>query len=133
MLPDHLHAIWTLPEGDGDFSLRWALIKAGFSRGLPANKPVAASHRRKREREIWQRRFWEHTLRDEDDLARHVDYVHFNPVKHGHVARVTDWPFSSFHRMVRLGVIPRIGPAAPKAGTTLLASDNDTHVNATTM
>jgi putative transposase len=67
---------------------------------------VAASHRRKREREIWQRRFWEHTLRDEDDLAHHVDYVHFNPVKHGHVARVTDWPFSSFHRMVRLGVYP---------------------------
>lgn len=65
VLPDHLHAIWTLPEGDADFSLRGALIKAGFSRGLPANEPVAASHRRKREREIWQRRFWEHTLRDE--------------------------------------------------------------------
>jgi len=115
VLPDHLHAIWTLPEGDGDFSLRWALIKAGFSRGLPANKPVAASHRRKREREIWQRRFWEHTLRDEDDLARHVDYVHFNPVKHGHVARVTDWPFSSFHRMVRLGVYPADWAGGPES------------------
>lgn len=106
VLPDHLHAVWSLPDGDDDFSLRWQLIKAGFSRGLVCTEPVSASRSRKRERGIWQRRFWEHTIRDEDDFARHLDYVHFNPVKHGHVRRVGDWPFSSFHRMVRSGIYP---------------------------
>ncbi len=106
VLPDHLHAIWTLPEGDTDFSTRWSLIKAGFSRGLPKGERVSRSRGRKRERGIWQRRYWEHTLRDERDFARHADYIHFNPVKHGHVRRVRDWPFSSFHRMVRLGIYP---------------------------
>ena len=71
---------------------------------MPKGEPVSASHLRKRERGIWQRRYWEHTLRDENDFARHRDYLHFNPVKHGHVGRVKDWPFSSFHRMVRLGI-----------------------------
>jgi len=106
VLPDHLHAIWTLPEGDSDFSTRWSLIKAGFSRGLPAAEPLSASRARKRERGVWQRRYWEHTIRDEDDFARHADYIHFNPVKHRHVRRVRDWPSSSFHRMVRLGIYP---------------------------
>jgi putative transposase len=106
VLPDHLHTVWTLPAGDGDFAIRWQLIKASFSRGLPRGEPVSASRLRKRERGIWQRRYWEHTLRDEDDFARHVDYIHFNPVKHGLVACVRDWPFSSFHRMVRLGIYP---------------------------
>jgi putative transposase len=104
VLPDHLHAIWTLPEGDRDFSTRWSLIKANFSRALPRDEPVSLSRRRKRERGIWQRRYWEHTIRDDDDFARHFDYIHFNPVKHGHVANVADWPYSSFHRMVRDGV-----------------------------
>ena len=106
ILPDHLHAIWSLPEGDGDFALRWNIIKGSFSRGLPREEAISASRLRKRERGIWQRRYWEHTIRDEDDLARHVDYIHFNPVKHGHVQRAAAWPFSSFHRMVRLGVYP---------------------------
>ena len=106
VLPDHLHAIFTLPEGDSDFAVRWQLIKGGFSRGRPQGEPVSASRQGKRERGIWQRRYWEHTLRDEDDFARHADYIHFNPVKHGHAERVRDWPFSSFHRMVRLGVYP---------------------------
>jgi putative transposase len=106
VLPDHLHAIWTLPEGDTDFSIRWSLVKAGFSRGFARGEEISASRARKRERGIWQRRYWEHTIRDEDDFARHVDYIHFNPVKHGHVRRVRDWPFSSFHRMVRLGIYP---------------------------
>jgi putative transposase len=106
VLPDHLHTIWRLPEGDSDFALRWQLIKANFSRGLPQGERVSASRLRKRERGIWQRRYWEHTLRDEDDVARHIDYIHFNPVKHGHVGRVGAWPFSSFHRMVRLGLYP---------------------------
>jgi putative transposase len=106
VLPDHLHAIWTLPDGDPDFSLRWRLIEAMFSRGLPAGERVSASRDRKGERGVWQRRYWEHTIRDEDDFARHADYIHFNPVKHGYAPSAGDWPHSSFHRMVRLGVYP---------------------------
>ncbi len=118
VLPDHLHTIWTLPEGDADFAVRWQLIKGNFSRKLPQGERISASRVRKRERGIWQRRFWEHTLRDEDDFARHADYIHFNPVKHGHTARVQDWPFSSFHRMVRLGIYPAdwAGDATDPAG-----------------
>ncbi len=104
ILPDHLHTVWTLPEGNADFALRWRLIKSAFSRGLPHGERVSASRAAKDERGIWQRRYWEHTLRDERDFSRHVDYIHFNPVKHGHVSQVKDWPHSSFHRMVRLGV-----------------------------
>jgi REP-associated tyrosine transposase len=106
VLPDHLHAVWTLPDGDADFALRWRLIKTVFSRGLPPGERLSKSRSSKGERGIWQRRYWEHTLRDEGDFARHVDYIHFNPVKHGHVSRVKDWPYSSFHRLVRLGVYP---------------------------
>jgi putative transposase len=106
VLPDHLHAIWSLPEDDADFSMRWRLIKSRFSHALPQGERISASRRSKGERGIWHRRYWEHTLRDEDDFARHVDYVHFNPVKHGHVTRVVDWPHSSFHQMTRLGVYP---------------------------
>jgi putative transposase len=107
VLPDHLHAIWTLPEGDADFALRWRLIKGAFSRGLPGDERISASRAGKAERGIWQRRYWEHTLRDENDFERHFDYVHFNPVKHGHAGRVLDWPYSTFHRMVKLGVYPQ--------------------------
>jgi REP-associated tyrosine transposase len=105
VLPDHLHAIWTLPDGDRNFSMRWRLIKATFSRQLPPGEPISASRAAKAERGIWQRRYWEHTIRDEDDFSRHVEYIHFNPVKHGYVGRVSDWPHSSFHRMVRLGIV----------------------------
>jgi REP-associated tyrosine transposase len=104
ILPDHIHAIWTLPEDDTDFSARWSLIKSGFSRGLE-DKPRSPSKIVKREKGIWQRRFWEHAIRSDADLERHVDYIHFNPVKHGHVTRVADWPHSSFHRYVERGVI----------------------------
>jgi REP-associated tyrosine transposase len=106
VLPDHLHTVWSLPEGDGDFALRWRLIKSTFSRELPADEPISESRADKGERGIWQRRYWEHTLRDERDLERHIDYIHFNPVKHGHVSQVKDWPYSSFHRMVQLGICP---------------------------
>jgi putative transposase len=106
ILPDHLHAVWTLPEGDAEFSLRWRLVKSAFSRGLPHGEHSSASRISKGERGIWQRRYWEHTSRDERDLAHHFDYIQFNPVKHGHVNSVEDWPYSSFHRMVRLGVYP---------------------------
>jgi putative transposase len=106
VLPDHLHALWLLPQGDADFSLRWSLIKSAFSRGLPGYTPRNPSKITRRERRIWQRRYWEHAIRDEADLERHVDYIHFNPVKHGHVSQVCDWPYSSFHRYVARGMLP---------------------------
>jgi len=105
VLPDHLHAIWRLPEGDADYPVRWSLIKAGFSRALPTTESISKGRARKRERGIWQRRYWEHQIRDDDDLRRHVDYVHFNPVKHGYVERAIDWPHSSIHRFVREGAV----------------------------
>ena len=106
VLPEHLHAIWTLPEGDRDFSLRWRLIKTVFSRGLSHGEHRSNSRQSKGERGIWQRRYWEHLIRDEVDFSRHVDYIHINPLKHGLVKRVTDWPHSSFHRYVRAGILP---------------------------
>lgn len=106
ILPDHLHAIWTLPKGDADYSRRWSLIKSRFSMALPSDGQRSASKSRRREKGIWQRRFWEHQIRDQADLERHVDYIHHNPVKHGLVARVQDWPYSSFHRYVRDGLLP---------------------------
>jgi hypothetical protein len=90
ILPDHLHSDWRLPDGDSDFSLRWRLIKHYVAAGMPA--PT----NRRGEKLVWQRRFWEHAIRDEDDWRRHVDYVHYNPVKHGYVSRPEDWPWSSF-------------------------------------
>ena len=104
VLPDHLHAVWRLPEGDADYSNRWRRIKAAFSHALARGKSISPSRSAKGERGIWQRRFLEHTIRDEDDLRRHLDYVHFNPVKHGLVARVADWPYSTFHVYMRRGV-----------------------------
>jgi REP-associated tyrosine transposase len=88
VLPEHLHAIWTLPENDSDYATRWRLIKSTFSRALPDGERRSASRAERRERGIWQRRYWEHTLREDEDFARHVDYIHFNPVKHRHVSRV---------------------------------------------
>jgi putative transposase len=107
VLPDHMHVLWTLPPGDTDFPKRWGLIKSTFSRSLPTTEPVSASRLRKGERGIWQRRYWEHTIRDERDFSHHADYIHFNPVKHGYVGRAADWPYSSFRRMVRLGLYPQ--------------------------
>ena len=107
VLPDHCHFIMDLSEGDCDFSTRISLFKAAFSRSLPkAAVDLSASRIKRREREIWQRRFWEHTIRDESDFQRHFDYIHFNPVKHGHVSRCSDWPYSSFHRCVEQGIYP---------------------------
>jgi putative transposase len=116
VLPEHLHAIWTLPEGDADFPLRWRLIKTVFSRSLAPGERIPPTRSRKGERGIWQRRYWEHVVRDESDYVRHVDYIHFNPVKHGHVDRVQDWPYSSFHRMARLGLYPQDWGLSSKAG-----------------
>jgi putative transposase len=105
ILPDHLHAVWAMPLGDTDYPLRWSTIKAGFSRGLMETAPRSASKVAKRERGLWQRRYWEHTIRDDADFERHVDYIHFNPVKHGYVKKVSDWPYSSFHRYVTRGLL----------------------------
>lgn len=106
ILPDHLHAIWTLPPGDTDYATRWRLINADFSRGSAVTERRSASRRRKGERGIWQRRYWEHTLRDDGDYERHCDYIHFNPVKHGYVTAVREWPYSSFQRYVERGIYP---------------------------
>lgn len=103
VMPEHLHTIWTLPPDDLDYATRWRLIKTTFSRGLPKGERISNSRSNKGERGIWQRRYWEHTLRDELDFERHADYIHFNPVKHGHVKSVAEWPYSSFHRFVELG------------------------------
>jgi putative transposase len=119
VLPDHLHTIWTLPQGDSDFSVRWNLIKGGFSRGLPRGESISDSRFGRRERGIWQRRYWEHTIRDEEDFAQHLDYIHFNPVKHGYAEHPAAWPFSSFQRMVRLGFYPADwagDPEGPESG-----------------
>jgi len=109
VLPDHLHTIWTLPQNDADFSTRWRLIKTAFSRSIETVESRSASRRAKGERGIWQRRYWEHTLRDENDFERHCNYIHFNPVKHGHVSAVRDWPYSSFQRFGNLGGTRWIG------------------------
>ena len=106
VLPDHLHAIWTLPAGDSDYPLRWRLFKTWFSRHVPQGERRRASRVDKGERGIWQRRYWERLIRDEADLRSRIDYIHFNPVKHDHVLRTVDWPHSSFHRYVAEGILP---------------------------
>jgi len=106
ILPDHLHAVCTLPAGDDDFSGRWRRIKGHFSKRT-IQSGAAIKRRPNGELALWQRRFWEHTIRDDNDFTRHVDYIHFNPVKHGLVLRVLDWPYSSFHRYVRQGLLPK--------------------------
>ncbi len=104
ILPEHMHCIWTLPEGDDDYSSRWKAIKIRFAKQIPITEYRSKVRIRKGERGLWQRRFWEHTIRDERDYAAHMDYVHINPVKHGLVERVRDWPYSTFHRYVEIGM-----------------------------
>ena len=99
VLPDHIHCLWTLPVGDQDFSSRWRLIKYHFTRNyqhqvINPNNPV------------WQNRYWEHLIRDSEDFQRHVEYIHYNPVKHDFVSAPRDWPWSSFHRYVKQGIYP---------------------------
>jgi REP-associated tyrosine transposase len=108
LLPDHLHCIWTLPPDDTDFSRRWGMIKrlvSGCCAGdLASSVATTPSRVHRREAAFWQRRYWEHLIRDEDDFHRHVDYIHWNPVKHGLVQRAAQWPYSTFHRFVSDGV-----------------------------
>ena len=123
LLPDHMHCIWTLPDGDSDYSTRWAQIKRSVSRNCRAALHVPAwlsdSGRKHRESTIWQRRYWEHCIRDDIDFERHVNYIHFNPVRHGHVAQASEWPYSTFHRYVR----DRIYPPDWAGGPELAAFD----------
>jgi len=113
VLPEHLHCVWTLPEGDVDNATRWRHIKTLFARALPACEWRSAAGLCKAERGIWQRRYSERQLRDALDLQVHIDYIHYNPVKHGHVERAIDWPHSSFHRHVRQGIL------SPEWGTSI--------------
>ena len=110
LMPDHLHAIWTLPQNDAEYGERWGLIKSKVSRQCRdlIHEKYSRSFSRVRRREIdfWQRRFWEHRIRDDEDFERHVDYIHYNPVKHGIAKRVSVWPYSTFHRYVSAGVYP---------------------------
>ena len=110
LLPNHLHCIWTLPENDSNFGIRWAMIKRFTTKrcGLELRRDdwINASKRQRNESTIWQRRFWEHMIRDQDDFNKHMNYIHFNPVKHGLVTSVKDWPHSTFHRCVRQGFYP---------------------------
>lgn len=118
VLPDHMHCVWTLPPGDDDFFNRWKVIKIRFVQQLPRTERRSSVRIAKGELGVWQRRFWEHLIRDERDYTRHVDYVHWNPVKHGYVSQVIDWPHSTFHRYVKNGVYPEnwAGTAANNNG-----------------
>ena len=107
VLPDHLHCVIELPIGDADFALRWRLMKSHFSKSLPRTETLSATRLRRGERGIWQRRFWEHLIRDERDFSAHMDYVHINPFKHGLVSNVADWPYSTFHHLVEQGIYPK--------------------------
>ncbi|MDP3483242.1 MAG: transposase [Sulfuricella sp.] len=115
LLPDHLHCLWTLPPGDADFSTRWMLVKSHFSRQCPAayKTPPSAARRAKGEQTVWQRRYWEHQIRDEADFAAHCDYIHYNPVKHSLVAKAADWAHSSFARYAERGIYPADWGMAP--------------------
>jgi len=122
LLPEHMHCILTLPDKDNNYSRLWGLIKQGFTKrakGLLLDQSISLSRIKHREASVWQRRFWEHEIRGEEDFNNHIDYIHYNPVKHGYVKRVQDWPFSTFHRYVKEGVYP-----VDWAGDGL---DDDTH------
>jgi len=106
VLPDHLHCVIELPPDDADFATRWRLIKMGVSKGLPLTERRSQVRIKRGERGIWQRRYWEHLIRDEADFKAHMDYVHFNPVKHGLVKRVMEWPYSTFHHLAKQGIYP---------------------------
>jgi putative transposase len=106
VLPDHMHCLWTSPEGDADFSGRWQAIKIAFSKSITPTEERSSTMIRRRQRGIWQHRFWEHTIRDDRDYAAHMDYIHFNSVEHGLVQTAADWPYSTFRKCVSIGLYP---------------------------
>lgn len=114
IMPDHLHCLWQLPPGDDDFPIRWYLIKSRFSRSIKSGEAISKSRQRKGERGLWQRRYWEHVIRDETDYSRHADYIHYNPLKHGYVEAVKDWQYLSFHRWAAQGFYALDWAAAPE-------------------
>jgi len=114
VLSDHRHCVWTLPPEDDDFSNRWKAIKIRFVQAIPGTEHRSRARAACGERGIWQRRFWEHAIRDQADYARHLDYIHYNPVKHGWVQAVRDWPHSTFHHWVRRGSASSIGQDLPR-------------------
>lgn len=93
ILPNHLHCLWQLPENDSNYSQRWRLIKGSFTRNLRAIGAI------KPEQNVWQKRYWEHHIRDGDDFNNHIDYIYANPVKHGYVDEISKWPYSSWHKL----------------------------------
>ncbi|HRD69290.1 MAG TPA: transposase [Legionella sp.] len=107
ILADHFHIMLSLPEGDFNYSLRIRLIKSLFSMQLAREEYIGHSRKKKGERGIWQRRFWEHLIRDHKDYDNHLNYIHYNPVKHGYVQDATDWPYSSIHRFIKEGILPK--------------------------
>jgi putative transposase len=127
LLPDHLHCIWTLPDGDDDFPIRWANVKRLFTSAFLADGgrslPVSADRARHRDAGVWQARYWEHRLRDEEDWFRHRDYIDLNPVKHGLAAEPRSWPWSSFHRHVQLGWLDPSWPGAAPVELPGIAGD----------
>jgi putative transposase len=127
LLPDHLHCIWSLPDDDDDYSTRWGFIKGVFSRRYVefggADGHRSESRRKRGEAGLWQRRFWEHRIRDPGDFRRHVDYIHFNPVRHGYVSSAREWPWSTLHRHVRAGFYdPEWGTVEPDLIETLITT-----------
>ncbi len=107
ILPDHLHMVMSLPKEDDKYSLRWNIIKGIFSKQIEPEEAVAASRKTKRERGIWQRRFWEHLIQDEWDYEHHINYIHYNPVKHGYVTTPIEWKYSSIHRFIQADLLPK--------------------------
>ena len=106
IMPDHLHTVWKLPENDDNYTQRWQCIKSKFTRELKAKK-VALIKNQRGEYNVWQRRYWEHTIQNEQDLIRHIDYIHYNPVKHGYVTSPSEWHYSSIHRFIEKGHLPK--------------------------
>ena len=113
VLPDHLHMIMSLPKNDTDYSVRIRLIKTYFSKSLNKTEAISTSRKSKEERGIWQRRYWEHVIRSETDFINHLNYIHFNPVKHGCCNRALDWPYSTFHNYVEKGLYPKSWACSP--------------------
>ena len=128
LLPDHLHTIWSLPPNDADFSRRWGWLKKEFTRRYLASggteQRTSASRKKNRRRGVWQRRFWEHAIKDEDDYDAHFDYIHWNPVKHGYVECPVDWPHSSFHRWVESGVYEKNWGCGEREPQTVINSND---------
>ncbi len=129
LLPDHLHAIWSLPPGDDDYPARWGWFKKEFTKRYLSQggneQHTSPSRKRYRRRGVWQRRYWEHTIEDEEDFEAHFDYVHWNPVKHKYVSCPRDWPHSSFHRWVVAGVYDIHWGCGQRVPMSVANSDRD--------